>query len=129
MPTFRNPLRFTTEWCNLFEQSLPILRRMHREEGDWLVCETPQGNAVALPMWMSKQAALARRVLETLANGGTVSFNEAIRLRSWAVRSEDIFLLLVQIDRHILDQEENPVRMLQKQEDLPSLGRRHKVPI
>jgi hypothetical protein len=56
----------------------------------------------------SGRAALARRVLETLANGGSVTSKDAIQLRSWAVRAEDIFLPLIEIARSILDQEENP---------------------
>src|SRR5262249_10150914 len=46
-------------WCNLFGVSLPVLRRMHRQEGDWLICESPDGNAVAVPVWMTDNAACA----------------------------------------------------------------------
>ena len=44
-------------WCDLFESSLPVLRRIRREDGDWLICESPQGNAIALPVWMTDQVA------------------------------------------------------------------------
>jgi hypothetical protein len=30
---------------------------MHRQDGDWVICESPQGDAVALPVWMTDQAA------------------------------------------------------------------------
>jgi len=39
---------------------------MHREEGDWLVCETPQGNALALPIWMTDQTICAEFSLGSL---------------------------------------------------------------
>ena len=55
----------------------------------------------------SVRAKLARRVLETLAQGYTVSFDDAIRLRNWAIRPEDSLLSLVEIALGILD-EENP---------------------
>ena len=38
---------------------------------------------------MSARAELARRVLEDLAHGNLVSFNDAIQLRNWAVTPED----------------------------------------
>ena len=44
-------------WCDLFESSLPVLRRIRREDGDWLICESPQGNAISLPVWMTDQVA------------------------------------------------------------------------
>jgi hypothetical protein len=55
----------------------------------------------------SVRAQLARRVLETLAQGDSVSFDEAIQLRNWAVRPEDSLLPLAEIARAILDLEEN----------------------
>jgi hypothetical protein len=57
---------------------------------------------------MSARAELARRVLETLAQGFVVSFNDAIQLRNWAVRPEDVLLPLVEIARGILGQEGKP---------------------
>jgi hypothetical protein len=54
----------------------------------------------------SVRAQLARRVLETLAQGDSVSFDEAIQLRNWAVRPEDSLLPLAEIARAILDLEE-----------------------
>ena len=55
----------------------------------------------------SAKAQLARRILETLAQGYSVSFNDAIQLRNWAVRPEDSLLPLAEIARGILEQEEN----------------------
>src|SRR4029077_15016316 len=46
-------------WCDLFGSSLSVLRRMRREDGDWVVCESPQGNAVALPLWMTDHIVCA----------------------------------------------------------------------
>ena len=46
-------------WCNLFQSSLPVLRRMHRDNGDWVICESPDGNAVALPVWMTDESTCA----------------------------------------------------------------------
>lgn len=46
-------------WSNLFGVSLPVLRRMHCPDGDRVICESPQGNAVALPVWMTDQNACA----------------------------------------------------------------------
>ena len=56
---------------------------------------------------MSARAELARRILETLAQGGGVSLNDAIQLRNWAVRPKDIMLPLAEIAQRILEQEEN----------------------
>ena len=56
----------------------------------------------------SARAELARRVLEDLAHGNLVSFNDAIELRNWAVRPEDVLLPLAEIARRILDQDEGP---------------------
>jgi hypothetical protein len=55
----------------------------------------------------SARIQLAKRVLETLAQGDTVSFDDAIQLRNWAVRPEDSLLSLAEIARAILDREEN----------------------
>jgi len=46
-------------WSNLFETTLSVLRRMHREDGDCLVCESPRGHAIAIPVWMTDQAVCA----------------------------------------------------------------------
>lgn len=56
----------------------------------------------------SARAQLARRVLETLAQGYSVSFADAIQLRNWAVRPEQSLLPLAEIARRILDHEDNP---------------------
>ena len=55
----------------------------------------------------SARIQLARRVLETLAQGDSVSFDDAIQLRNWTVRPEDGLLPLAEIARAILDREEN----------------------
>jgi hypothetical protein len=56
----------------------------------------------------SARARLAQRILEMLAQGYAVPFNDAIQLRNWAVRPEDALLPLAEIARGILDQEGNP---------------------
>ena len=40
-------------WCSFFGLRLPVLRRMRRQEGDWLVCEMMAGTAVGIPAWMA----------------------------------------------------------------------------
>ena len=55
----------------------------------------------------SVRIQLANRVLETLARGESVSFDDAIQLRNWAVRPEDSLLPLAEIAHAILDREEN----------------------
>ena len=55
----------------------------------------------------SAKAELARRILETLAKGAAVTFDDAIRLRKWAVRPEDALLPLAEIALGILAQEAN----------------------
>ena len=57
---------------------------------------------------MSTQTELARRVLESLAQGGIVSTQDALQLRLWAIRPEDSVLTLEEIAHRILDQEEDP---------------------
>jgi hypothetical protein len=56
----------------------------------------------------SARAELARRILDTLVKGDTVSFNDAIQLRNWAVRPEDAMLPLEEIARSIMEEEDNP---------------------
>jgi hypothetical protein len=56
----------------------------------------------------SVKAELARRVLENLAQGRLVPTQDALQLRNWAVRPEDILLPLAEIARGILEQVENP---------------------
>ena len=53
----------------------------------------------------SARAELARRVLEALARGDSVSFTDAIQLRNWAVRPEDAVLPLSEIALGVLAQE------------------------
>jgi len=55
----------------------------------------------------SARAELARRVLATLAQGLSVTFDDAIRLRNWAARPEDALLPLAEIALRILAQEAN----------------------
>jgi hypothetical protein len=47
-------------FCDLFGSSLAVLRRMRRSDGDWVICETPQGNALALPGWMTDPTICSR---------------------------------------------------------------------
>jgi hypothetical protein len=53
---------------------------------------------------MSARAELARRVLETIAQGLTVSTQDAMQLRNWANSSEDAMLPLEELARRILDE-------------------------
>ena len=46
-------------WLDLFGKSLPVVRRMRRQDGDCVVCESPKGNAIAIPAWMTDQAFCA----------------------------------------------------------------------
>ena len=39
--------------------SLPVLRRIHREGGDCVVCESPSGAAIAIPIWMTEPSVCA----------------------------------------------------------------------
>ena len=56
----------------------------------------------------SAKIKLARRVLETLAQGDALSFDDAIRLRNWAGSPEDSLLPLAEIARAIMDRKKNP---------------------
>jgi CheY-like chemotaxis protein len=51
----------------------------------------------------SARAQLARRILEALARGETVSTDDAVQLRNWAACHEDTLLPLAEIARSILD--------------------------
>jgi hypothetical protein len=51
---------------------------------------------------MSARTELARRVLEALAQGYPIPFNDAIQLRNWAERPEDALLTLAEIAARIL---------------------------
>ena len=51
---------------------------------------------------MSPRVELARRVLETLAEGHRVSTLDAFQLRNWALRPEDSMLTLKEIAISIL---------------------------
>jgi hypothetical protein len=50
---------------------------------------------------------LARLVLQVLRDGHSVSVDDALQLRNWAVTPEDAMLPLEQIALHILREEEN----------------------
>jgi hypothetical protein len=52
---------------------------------------------------MSPRVELARRILETIAQGHQVSVPDALQLRDWAVRPEHAMLPLEKIARRILD--------------------------
>jgi len=59
---------------------------------------------------MSLRAELARRVLQALKDGQSVSVDDALQLRNWAVTPEDALLPLEQIAVHIIREEENQNR-------------------
>jgi len=46
-------------WSYLFGMNLTAMRRMHRADGDWLICESPSGDAVAIPAWMTDPSTCA----------------------------------------------------------------------
>jgi len=46
-------------WSALWGASLPVQRRIHREGGDCVVCESPPGNAFAIPVWMTDPSVCA----------------------------------------------------------------------
>ena len=46
-------------WSALWGASLPVLRRIHREGGDCVVCELPSGGAIAIPIWMTEPSVCA----------------------------------------------------------------------
>jgi hypothetical protein len=46
-------------WSGLFGASLSVLRKMHRQDGEWLILESPEGNAIAIPSWMTDQSLCA----------------------------------------------------------------------
>jgi len=47
------------QWSALRGASLPVLRRIHREGGDCLVCESPSGSTVTIPIWMTEPSVCA----------------------------------------------------------------------
>jgi hypothetical protein len=56
----------------------------------------------------SVRAELARHVLKMLAHGHPVPIHDALQLRNWAGRLEDIMLSLEEVAHRILNQGENP---------------------
>jgi len=64
----------------------------------------------------SQRAGLALRVLDTLAGGNEVTFNDAVQLRNWANTPEDALLPLGEIARRVLSQEENKARAAGEQD-------------
>src|SRR6478752_2766322 len=70
----------------------------------------------------SARAELARRVLKMLAQGGVVSFNDAIQLRNWAVNPQDVLLPLSEIARHILDQDEGQKTIAENMDNAKRTG-------
>ena len=75
----------------------------------------------------SAKAELARRVLETLAQGHPVSTHDALQLRNWAVRPEDSVLTLEEIAHCILEQDEDPKATAGSMEDAPQAGNWRRV--
>jgi hypothetical protein len=55
----------------------------------------------------SARIQLATRVLETLAQGDSVSLNDAMQLRNWADHPKDSLRPLAEIARAILDRLEH----------------------
>lgn len=47
------------QWLDLFGKSLSVVRRMRRQDGDCVVCESPKGNAIAVPAWMTDKVVCA----------------------------------------------------------------------
>ena len=45
---------------------MPKLRVMHRNEGDWLICESPTGNTIAVPAWMADPPSARHSLSERL---------------------------------------------------------------
>jgi hypothetical protein len=43
-------------WSAWFGSSLPVVRRIDHGQGDWLVCELPEGHTQAIPTWMTDAA-------------------------------------------------------------------------
>src|SRR5437879_13504136 len=46
-------------WSALWGSNLPVLRRIRRQGGDCVVCESPPGNAFAIPIWMTDPSVCA----------------------------------------------------------------------
>jgi hypothetical protein len=69
---------------------------------------------------MSPRVELARRVLETLAEGHRVSTRDAFQLRYWALRPEDSMLTLVEIATSILAYDESSASDLLKSKSMKS---------
>jgi hypothetical protein len=59
---------------------------------------------------MSARTELAGLVLQVLRDGQSVSVDDALQLRNWAVTYEDAMLPLEEIALHILREEENQNR-------------------
>jgi hypothetical protein len=59
---------------------------------------------------MSASTELARLVLQLLKDGQSVSADDALQLRNWAVMPEDAMLPLEQIAQRILREEEGENR-------------------
>ena len=71
---------------------------------------------------MSAKTDLARRVLDSLAQGHLVSARDAMQLRSWAVRPEDSVLTLEEIAHRILQQDEEQQATAGGMDDAPRAG-------
>ena len=70
---------------------------------------------------MSAKAELARRVLENLAQGHLVPTHDALQLRNWAVRPEDVVLTLEELAHRILDQDGDPKATAGSMDDVPQV--------
>jgi hypothetical protein len=56
---------------------------------------------------MSPRAELAQQILKTMANGDSVSTEDAIQLRNWANTPNDAMLALDEVARNVLGQKRN----------------------
>jgi hypothetical protein len=54
-----NAVTIHYRWLDLFGKSLSVVRRMRRQDGDCVVCESPKGNAIAVPAWITDKVVCA----------------------------------------------------------------------
>jgi hypothetical protein len=50
------PVTVYYRWSAWFGCTLPVVRRIHHGQGDWLICELPGGGTQAIPTWMTDSA-------------------------------------------------------------------------
>ena len=59
MPIFRNPSRFTIGGPTCSRRLFLYCAECIVKDGDYLVCESPRGHSIAIPVWMTDQAVCA----------------------------------------------------------------------